>query len=153
MAKKDFIKETEEAISKLLKLLGIKAELGVEEDKENEAIAVQIEAQDPGILIGRHGETIGALQLLLNQVLFQRTGQWRRVLVNVGDWRERRSETLKALAHSAVRRARETGEPQPLLELSAAERRIVHLELSGEDDVTTESEGEGQDRHLVVKLK
>lgn len=146
-------KELQKAAEELLSLLGIKGEISIEEDKEDDALRVQIEAEEAGVLIGHHGETVGALQLILGQIFHQRTGMWRRVLVNVGDWRERREETLRKLAESVARQAKETGEPQSIFDLSAAERRIVHIALSSDPDIETESEGEGRQRHLVVKPK
>lgn len=147
---KDTIKKTAE---KLLSLLGVKANVDVVEDKENEAWRVGIETEDAGVLIGHHGETIGALQLLLGQLVYKKKDVWERILVNVGDWRERREETIRGLARSAAQRAKDSGEPQSLFDLTAAERRIVHLELAEDEDVRTESEGEGRERHLVVKPK
>lgn len=146
-------KEIQKIAEELLSLLGVKGEVSVEEDKENEALRVQIETEEAGVLIGHYGETIGALQLLLGQIFRQRSGEWHRVLVNVGDWRERREEKLKKLAESIARQAKETGEAQSIFDLSPAERRIVHLTLSSSPDVETESEGEGKERHLVVKPK
>lgn len=147
--KKEITKATEELIG----LLGVEAEVSVEEDKENEAFRVQIDTEEAGILIGHHGETVYALQFLLAQVVRQRTGEASMVLVNVGDWRQKREETLKGLAQNAAEKVRQTEEPYHLYELTSAERRLVHIELSGEKDVVTESEGEGRERHLVVKPK
>lgn len=142
-----------EAAGKLLSLLGVQASVDVSEDKENEAWRVQIETEDAGVLIGHHGETVGALQLLLAQIVYKKEDSWQRILVNVGDWRERREETIRGLARAAAQRAKDTGEPQPIFDLTPAERRIAHLELAEDEDVATESEGEGRERQLVVKPK
>lgn len=146
-------KEVTKAAGELIDLLGIEAEVGVEEDKENDAFRVQLDTKEAGILIGHHGETIDALQFLLAQIVRQRANETKRILVNVGDWRQKREETLKRLARNAVDKVKQTGEPHHIYDLTPAERRVVHIELSEEKDVVTESEGEGRERHLVVKPK
>lgn len=147
----DKIKIAKEQTEKLLDLLGVTGEVKVSEDKENEAISVQIESEEPGVIIGRHGETISALQLLLGMIISQKVGEWTRVLVNVGNWREVREETLKRMAASAAQKAHFSGEEVALPPLSASERRVVHLYLSQNPDVTTESQGEGALRQVIVK--
>lgn len=153
MAKKDIIETTKAITEELLSALGTEAKTKVSQDKENEALVIQIETDDPGILIGRHGETLNALQIILGQIFYRRVGEWRRVMVNVGDWRERREETVRALARSIADQVRETRQPQPLYDLTAAERRLVHLELAEDPQVASESEGEGRERHMVIKIK
>ena len=136
---------------KTISLLGIDGDIAVSDDKENEATVVQIETDEAGILIGRHGETIGALQLVLNQIFYQKTGEWERIVVDVGDYRTRQKDSLENLAQTAAGRAKETGKPQSVFDLSAAERRMVHIALADDPDVVTESDGEGRDRHIIVK--
>jgi spoIIIJ-associated protein len=156
MAKK---KETttdkiEEKVNKLLELMGTKAKATVSEDKENEAFVVDIETEEErGLLIGHHGETINAIQAALGMMVRQEEGEWKRIIVNVGDWRERQEEQLIKLASEVAERAKQTGEPQPLYNLTPAQRRVVHLELSKDTEVTSESTGEGSERYLVVKPK
>lgn len=140
-------KEAEE----LFDLLGVEAKIEVSEDKENEAVAVQIESSEPGVIIGRHGETISSLQLLLGAIVSRRLGEWTRVLVNVGDWRQTREETLKRMAASAAQKAHFSGEEVSLPPLSPAERRVIHLYLGENPEVTTQSEGEGNLRRVIVK--
>ena len=147
MQTEDLIKSTAE---ELLSLLGAEGTVTVSEDKENEAYNVDVEAEEAGILIGHHGDTIDALQLVLNQSLFSKL-DGKRVVLNIGNWRERRKETILSLADNIVARVLETGEPQPIYDLTPSERRTVHMHLSENTDIVTESEGEGRDRHLVVK--
>ena len=154
MAKKKetTITKIEEAANKLLELMGTKAKATASEDKENEAILVNIETdEETGLLIGHHGETINSLQSALGMMARQEEGEWKRIIVNVGDWRERQEEQLVKLASEVAERAKQTGEPQPLYNLTPSQRRIVHLELSKDAEVSTESTGEGTDRYLVVK--
>lgn len=147
-------KVVEELVNKLLDLMSVSAKAKVSEDKENEALMVEIESEnEKGLLIGRHGETLQSLQALLGMMYRQKTGEWARVLVNVGDWREKQEEQLKELAHQAARRARETGQEQTLFNLNASQRRIIHLELANEKDIETESKGEGSERYLIIRAR
>lgn len=152
-AKKENAKSAlEKSVSSLLSLMGSKAEFEIKEEGEN--ITIDIDAKDEtGLLIGRHGETINSIQTILGLIAFQKTGEWKRVLVNVGDWREKQEEKLQELAEQASLRAVETGEPQAIYSLTPGQRRIIHLFLSENKDVETESLGEGEDRYLLVKPK
>lgn len=137
----------------LLDLMGIQGEISVSEDKENEAIVVTVDTQEAGILIGRHGETISAFQLILNQIINRGEENWQRILVDCGDYRSRQEESLRNLALSTAEQVKETGEAKALYDLTPAQRRVVHMVLSEDSDIVTESEGEGRERHLVVRLK
>ncbi|MDO8452119.1 MAG: KH domain-containing protein [bacterium] len=150
MQAEELIKSTTE---ELLELLGATGEVTVSENSEEESYDANIETEDVGILIGHHGETIDAIQLIVNQTLFSKLPEEerKRVMVNIGDWRERRKDTLLHLADSLAARALETGEAQPIYDLTPSERRILHVYLEENKEVVTESEGEGRDRHLVVK--
>lgn len=153
-AKNKIFVQVDEAANGLLTLMGTKAKARVYEDKENEAIRVDIETEDEtGLLIGRHGETLASIETALGMMIRQSAGEWVRIIVNVGDWRERQEDHLKEIAEQAMERAIQTGEPQPIYNLTPAQRRIVHLALSESKDVETESVGEGLERYLVVKPK
>lgn len=151
---KEKVPFVQKLVDKLLDLMGTKAKAVASEDKENEAVRVNIETDDEaGLLIGRHGETLDALQVILGMMVFQESKEWTRIIVNVGDWREKQEDQLKSLALQAAERARETGEPQTLFNLNASQRRIVHMVLTEEKDIETESSGEGKERYLVIKQK
>lgn len=138
----------------LLNLMGSKADFGVEEDKENEAIVVNIKTEEEtGLLIGHHGDTLASLQAALGMIVKQKTGEWVRIVVNVGDWREKQETHLRELADEAAERVKQTGHPQPIYNLTPAQRRIVHMELSKNPEITSESTGEGEERYLVVSPK
>lgn len=146
--------EIKKIAGELLKLMGSKATTVVTEDKENEAVVVNIETEDEaGLLIGNRGDTLNSFQSVIGMIFRQKTGDWQRILVNISDWRERQEERLVSLAHQTAERAKETAEPQTLYNLSASERRVVHLTLSEDDQIETESQGEGKERYLIVRLK
>lgn len=152
------MKKQEKALNKLVdelfSLMGVSPKVEVSFDKENEAFVVNVDAgEETGLLIGRKGETLSSIQMILGIMLKQKTGEWARVLVNVGDYREKEEDYLKNLAESAATRAKETGEAQPLYNLKPGQRRIIHLFLSEDKEVETESQGEGIDRYLLIKPK
>ncbi|OGM14905.1 hypothetical protein A3A76_02140 [Candidatus Woesebacteria bacterium RIFCSPLOWO2_01_FULL_39_23] len=144
-------KECQDLAGKLLTLLGIKTKAEVTFDEANDAFSVEINAvEEAGLLIGKAGETVGALQTFLSLALRQESGEWHRVLVNVADWREKQNARLEELATLAATRAKETKEPQNLYNLTPAQRRVIHLFLSTVEGVKTESVGEGKERYLVI---
>ena len=151
-AKKDDKKVLKEVASELLKLMGVNVEIEVEEDKENEALLVNIKSdEEAGLLIGNRGRTINSIQIILGMIYRQKTGEWKRI--NVADWREKEQTRLESLAEITSQRALDTGEPQSLYNLTSAQRRIVHMSLSENNQIETESAGEGKDRYLLVKPK
>ena len=138
----------------LFSLMGTKTNVEVSWNEESESLVVDLDAGDEtGLLIGRKGETLAGIQLVLAVMLKQKVGEWNRVLVNIGDYREKEEDYLKNLAVSAAERAKETGEPQSLYNLKSGQRRIIHMYLSEDPEIETESQGEGRDRYLLVKSK
>src|SRR3972149_9552753 len=150
-SKQDIAQATSE---KLLELMGVAAKVEVKEDSENEALVIDISSEnETGLLIGRHGQTLLSFQSMVGMILKQKLGEWTRVIVNVGDWRQKEEENLKSLATQAAERVKTTGEPQPIYNLTASQRRIIHLNLASDPDISTESQGEGEERYLVIKNK
>lgn len=135
--------------------LGVKPKaIRITKDKE-ETIVLDLELpdQEAGIFIGYHGETIASLQLLLNLMLYQQSGEWVKLVVNIGDYRQKRADYLTALAEDTAAKVVDTGEPLALYNLNPFERRIVHMALAENKEVITESQGEGRNRFLVVSPK
>lgn len=138
----------------LLELMSTSSKAKVNFNKEADCYEVTIEAGDEtGLLIGKKGETLTSLQTMLGLLLKYKTGEWYRIVVNVGDYREKEEDYLKNLGLSAAARAKETGEQQNLYNLNSAQRRIIHMILAEESGIVTESEGEGAERFLSVKPK
>ncbi|HUD20024.1 MAG TPA: R3H domain-containing nucleic acid-binding protein [Patescibacteria group bacterium] len=136
----------------LLSRLGITGTVSVDID-ETEAYRVNIQTEETGLLIGFHGKTLESLQIILGLIVSKDLGAWTKVYVNVGDYREKREEALMLMAQQAADRAITMGRPVELSRLSASERRVIHLTLSGDERVETESVGEGLHRVLLVKPK
>jgi len=146
-------KTIQELTEKLLTLSGVSAQVEVIDLGEN-TFTVNLSTDDEtGLLIGFRGENINAIQTVLGMMLKGQTGEWYRLVVNVGDYREKQEEKLKELADQSADRAVETKEPQPIYNLNAGQRRIVHMHLSLRNDITTESEGVDPERYLVIKAK
>jgi spoIIIJ-associated protein len=147
------IEIVKEHVEKLLELMMTNASLEVSEGAED-SINVQITAEeDAGLLIGTHGKTIEALELISNLMLKNAKGDWRRVVVNISDWKEKEEKRLSDLAESVAHRVIETGKPQYLYNLSSAQRRTVHMLLAVNPDVVTASDGDGAERYLIVSPK
>jgi spoIIIJ-associated protein len=143
-------KEILEVLAKnLFSLLGLVVEFSV--TQENDFYLVNLKTEtEAGLLIGRQGENVDALKTFFQLALKQATGEWYHVKVNVGDWLERQEEYLKSLAEKTARKAKETNSPQYLYNLSADQRRIIHLTVANIEGVKSESLGEGKERYLVI---
>jgi spoIIIJ-associated protein len=148
-------KKLEKLAKELLSHLGVKPQsVTVSEGEEKTLnVDIQVNESDSGILIGYHGETINAIQLVLGLMVYKDAGEWSRVVVNVGDYRQKRTDYLTDLAEDTAAKVIESGEAMALYNLNPFERRVVHTALSKNDQVTTESQGEGKNRFLVVSPK
>src|SRR3990167_11231194 len=121
-------KDIKNFIDELLVKVGSDAEVEVStEEQEGEKVyKVLIESpREAGLLIGAHGSTLSAIQSFLAMAIKQKTGEWVRVVVDIGDWRQKHEEHLTSLALAAAERAKSTSEPQPLYNLTPAQRRVV----------------------------
>lgn len=145
-------KVIQDVLEDLLKRLEVKGSASVALD-ETGAFRAHIQSEETGLLVGFHGRTLDSLQILLNILASKRLGSWVRIFVNTGDYREKREEALMYMAMRAAERAIANKRAVELPSLTSAERRVVHMTLSGDDRVTTESLGEGKYRVLVVKAK
>ena len=150
MAKKinkdDQIKET---VEKLFKLLQVDGDVSIVAG--DEGIDIVLETESNGIIIGRHGEVLEALQLILSLCIAKVTGEFQRVSLEVGDYKKNRTEYLTRLVEDTRNRVFEDKSEQALPNLKAWERRLVHMMLADDKDVFSESVGEGKERTLVVK--
>lgn len=146
------IKKTTEELLTMLKTEG-KVEVAEEKSDEESNYIIKIETQETGLLIGYHGETLNSLQLLLGVVLFKKLGKWVHVVVDVGNYRQMREESIKEMVNRIVSEVEATNQTSTLPYLSPLERRIVHMMLTNHEKVVSESIGEGKDRRLTIKPK
>ncbi len=118
-----------------------------------ETITLHVEGADEeamGLLIGRRGETLRSVQFMVNLLVSRKVQKWPQVVVDVGNYRQRRQESLEGLARRMAERVRQSGRPLMLEPMGAYERRIVHLVLRSDPTVYTESSGEGENRKIVI---
>lgn len=150
MVEENKTKIVEDLVKEVLGKIGVAAGVAVAENEDG-GFKVDVSGQDLGALIGYHGEALSSLQLFLNLVVHKKIGEWRRVLVDIGSYRQEREQKLFELAHRTADRVRFLQTPVSLNPMPAFERRLVHLALAEEGGVETESTGEGWERRVVVK--
>jgi len=122
----------------------------VEIDDGPEAIAASVDGEDVGLLIGRRGQTIDAVQLLCYRAAFRGVQDRKRVSVDAAGYRERRNETVAAQADRAAERALESGNEVELEAMTASERKVVHDHLAERSGIETFSEGDEPERCVIV---
>jgi spoIIIJ-associated protein len=142
------VDRVEAVLDEVLDALDLDAE--VVTDESDEEILARIEGDDLGLLIGRRGQTIDALQLLCYRVAFRGAAERKRVLVDAAGYRERRRETIERQADRAADRALESGKEIELESMSSVERKVVHDRLKDRPGLETFSEGEEPERCVIV---
>jgi spoIIIJ-associated protein len=147
-ARSEAAERVEELLSRILDAVGVDAEIEVSED--DDAVTAVIDGDDLGLLIGRHGQTIDAIQHLAYRAAFRGADGRKRVTVDAAGYRERRAALLQHDADEAVEEALRINAPVALDAMNAVERRVVHEYLRDRDGIETYSEGVEPDRHLVV---
>jgi spoIIIJ-associated protein len=136
-------------VTRVLAAFGVDGRVDVREGED--AITVTCSGADVAILIGRHGQTIDAVQYLLNAIAHRAQGDLRKeVVVDAAGYRERRRATLESLAVRTAQQVRTSGERVELDPMTAVERKVVHLKLKEFDGVETTSEGTEPNRYVVV---
>lgn len=151
----NLISITKATISELLEHMdvpaGVEAQIGEPDDQETLApVLVDIKGGDLSILIGRHAETLNALQLITRLIVGKEVGYAAHIVIDVEGYRKRREEGLRELARKMAKQAVSTGRRQSLEPMNPAERRIIHMELRESTEVTTESTGEEPRRKVTI---
>lgn len=145
-------------IEKLISLLGLEATISPQpqslvEDVEVPPLGFDIQGEDLGILIGRRGQTITSLQYVVRLILSHKTRAQTPVVIDVNGYKQRRYEALRSLALRMAEQVSARKVPFTLEPMPAFERRIIHITLANNPDVTTQSIGEGESRKVVILLK
>uniref|UniRef100_A0A7C5YX46 KH domain-containing protein n=1 Tax=candidate division CPR3 bacterium TaxID=2268181 RepID=A0A7C5YX46_UNCC3 len=154
MTNAKIIEKTKEIVSTIFGYLGVEAEVKVEitEDKGRKIVKIDATGENNlGRLIGFHGKNLEALQLIIQILLVKNCEESVTVALDVNGYREKRELSLKNLAYRIAEQVKKTGKPYELPPLPPAERRIIHITLSEDKDVKTESTGEGEARRVVIK--
>ena len=146
------IEEMTEKLRGILDRMGIEA--AVVSRDEGERVVLEIQGAEAGLVIGKHGATLDALQYLLNRMVLkgaaEGSGDRRPVVVDAEGYRDRRNEALVELAHRLAAKAKKTHRPVAASPMSPADRRVIHMALADMPGLKTHSEGDGAGRHLVV---
>lgn len=121
-----------------------------EYDGENGELILDVNGGDLAVLIGRHGRTLDALQMVLNSLMSSRIKFYYPLVVDIEGYKSRRRKKIESIARSSAARAKERGGKVTLAPMNAYERRIVHLTLRDDDGVVTHSEGEDPERRVVI---
>ena len=142
--------DVRELVERIVDALGVRCRVELVED--DEAVTASLVGDDLGLLIGRHGQTIDAIQYVTNVVAYRTYGEDRKdVVVDAAGYRERRRATLESMAMRSAEQAKASGRPVELEPMTSIERRIVHLRLQDEPGVSTRSEGDEPYRYVVVE--
>lgn len=151
-AEQDFIADTGKEF-----LLGMFGKMGlsvqIEKLTTKDKITFQVHGEELGILIGKHGQTLDAIQYLTNLVANKEVRRRCQIVVDVENYRSRREETLIQLAHRLGAKVRRTRQKIALEPMNAFERKIIHLALQNEKNIKTDSEGQEPYRHIVIYYK
>ena len=157
--KKEFVVDEEavqagkEFLQKIFHSMKIEVVMEKFVNKADSTVTLKLHGPDMGILIGKHGQTLDALQYLTNLVANKNSSERIRIIIDVEDYRERRIETLSRLAVRLADKVKRNGERVVLEPMNPHERKIIHMALQNDRRITTLSEGEEPYRKVVIELK
>ena len=140
--------EAAKTLREILDRMGIEAEVSAFDDGER--IILDAHGAESGLIIGKKGATLDALQYVINRIISKRPNDGPGVVVDAEGYRGRREDSLTDLARRLAEKAVRSGRPVPVEPMNAHDRRIVHMALADHPEVTTESEGEGMARRVVI---
>ena len=147
----DVLNYTKETISEILKLMGIDVKFEIR--KREKTISIKLFSDNNAILIGKNGRTIGALQILIRQIISNEVNEKISILLDVENYKEKRVKNIEYLAKKTAREVAKTKVEATMDSMNSYERRIVHSVLADDKYVYTESIGEEPNRCVVIKLK
>jgi len=144
-------KKVKEELDEIIKLMGMEA--AVTTSLEGGRVVADIKSENGAILIGKKGQTLDALQLIVNLIVNRDERTRTRVIVDTESYRQRRENALVKMAREVADEVKSKGNPRELEPMNPAERRVIHLALKNDKDVETTSKGEGNFRRVVVSPK
>jgi spoIIIJ-associated protein len=148
LPEEDAVNHVTEILDKLLGLMGVQGK--VEVLSAELPLALNVKGDDLGILIGRRGQTLVALEYVTKLIVVQRLKTWLPLTIDVGGYKKHRRDSLEKLALYLAEQVKSRRRAVPMEPMPADERRIIHLALADHPDVRTESVGEGENRKVVV---
>jgi spoIIIJ-associated protein len=144
-------KKVEDFLVGLFKTIGV--DVTIETYEEVNKLYVEIISESAGLIIGKRGKTLESLQLLTNIILNKNREEWKKVVLDIENYRDKRESTLKELALKVAEKVKKSGKSQLLEPMNPFERRIIHMTLQNDPDVNTKSEGNGSTKKVRVYLK
>jgi spoIIIJ-associated protein len=139
-------------LAELLSQMGLSCRVGAPDlEDDGQRVLIAVSGEDAALVIGRQGQTLDAIELVLNRIVDRRMPGARQITVDAESYRDRRAQKLADAAIHEAEQVRRTGRPVALEPMTPRDRRSVHLALRDEVGVTTHSEGEGQYRHIVIE--
>ena len=146
--KEDITTAPDTVLKEILSRIGIDGE--VNSDHIDGSLHLDMVTDSPALLIGKHGQTLDAIERILNCIINKNALAKKKVFVDTEGYRERREQSLVELAHQVAAKVKRTRQDVVLAPMSAKDRRIVHLALQSDDTVSTFSQGEGDMRRVVI---
>lgn len=143
------VNAAEEYVEKIIASMGLSG-ITVTAAEDDNVITIDIEGEEVGFIIGRRGETLDALQYLAYLAANRVNNTYKRVVINTGDYREKREKTLESLGRKLAIKAAKTGKKSVLEPMNPYERRIIHTAVQKVNGATSWSEGENMNRHVVI---
>ncbi|MFA6250920.1 MAG: R3H domain-containing nucleic acid-binding protein [Candidatus Shapirobacteria bacterium] len=129
------------------------AEDVVGEDSEEGQVLVEVTVTNPAGLIGFRGRNLSAVQFILALMVKNKIGEWVRILMDVNNYRSEQKSRLEKMTIGLAEKVVKTGKPLAMANMSSFERRLCHMVIGGIEGIVSESEGEGEERHIVIKPK
>lgn len=151
VVKEGLSQKAEKLLNKIFSSMQLQVDIHTR--NKEQGIYIDLEGNDLGVLIGRRGETLDALQYLVNLSVNKNREVRNKIIIDVEGYRERREETLQKLARKLAEKAKQRGRNVVLEPMSSQERRIIHTALQGREDIYTFSEGEEPYRKIVISPK
>ncbi len=146
------IKVITKIVEGLLKQIGVTSTVEVQGSEEGFTVSLDA-GEDNALLIGKHGNTLASLELVITLITSNKLGEFKRTTVEVGSYRSEREQYLQELADKLREEVVSSGYEKPVRGLKPWERRFLHMYLQDDEEVVTESVGEDRDRTLVIKKK
>jgi len=149
---KDMLGTIEKTAKELLSKINLEGDIRVSK-KEEGSFAIDVTCQDPQLYIGEKGQTLSEILYILKSLLRKKLGEPVYVVLDINDYWKNKEHYTRELARTTADEVSLFKAPKELPPMSAAERRIVHMELEERSDIETESAGEGETRRVVIRMK
>jgi len=149
----DVKSDAQEILGNLIKYLGLEAKVQASDELEGSPLTLNIDGDDLGVLIGRHGQALTSLQYILRLIVAEKFKKWIPINIDVAGYKKRRYESLRNLALRLAEQVKTNKRSINLEPMPSDERRIIHLTLTDHPDVVTQSIGLGEERKVVIQLR